>query len=67
MSGHCAENPSFAVFTKANGQKLAMKAYVGGHLIEITGSSVKVNGNSVTVASNANQYKHKANREEIFS
>lgn len=67
MSGHCAQNPSYAVFTKKMGQKLEMQAYVGGHKIEIAGPSVKINGQSINLRSNEKQHVHKANREEIFS
>ena len=40
MSGHCAENPSYAVFVKKNGGKLAMTAFIGGHKIEIAGGNI---------------------------
>merc|ERR1711981_796801 len=51
MSGHCAENPSYAVFTKLMGKNLAMKAYIGGHEIHIMGSTVKVDGAKIDVGS----------------
>merc|ERR1712241_1112259 len=44
-SGHCGPNPAYAVFTKKVGNKLAIKAYFGGHNIEIDqNGGVKVNG-----------------------
>ena len=67
MSGHCAENPSYAVFVKKNGGKLAMTAFIGGHKIEIAGGNVKVNGNSFAVESNGPQKLYKQGGEEIFS
>lgn len=67
MSGHCAANPSYAVFTKKSGSKMNMIAFVGGHKIEIAGSSVKINGAAVSVNSNQNQHIHKAKGDEIFS
>ena len=66
MSGHCAENPSYAVFTKLMGKNLAMKAYIGGHEIHIMGSTVKVDGAKIDVGSNAPQVVHKERGEEIF-
>jgi len=67
MSGHCAANPSYAVFTKKVGSKLNMVAFVGGHKIEIAGSSLKINGNAVSVNSNEKQHIHKSRGDEIFS
>ena len=70
MSGHCAQNPSYAVFTKqASGQKLQMKAYVGGHKIEINGPSIKINDaeKSGEIQTNGRQFVHKFNGDEIFS
>ena len=66
MSGHCAENPSYAVFTKLMGKNLAMKAYIGGHEIHIKGSTVKIDGVKTDVGSNAPQIVHKERGEEIF-
>ena len=66
MSGHCANNPSYAVFTKKVGGKLAMKAYFGGHEVEISGSTVKIDGASKNIGTNANQHIHKERGEEIF-
>ena len=67
MSGHCAENPSYAVFLAKKGGKLAMTAYVGGHQVVIEGDSVKVNGRDFPVAKNGPQKIHKQSGEEIFS
>merc|ERR1712113_158845 len=67
MSGHCAANPSYAVFLAKKGSKLAMTAFVGGHKIEIDGGSVKVNGANFDVASNGPQKIYKQSGEEIFS
>merc|ERR1711997_795093 len=67
MSGHCAANPSYAVFLAKEGPKLVMTAFVGGHKIEIAGGSVKVNGANFDVASNGPQKIYKQSGEEIFS
>lgn len=67
MSGHCAANPSYAVFTKKSGNKLALTAFIGGHKIEIDGSSVKINGAAANIASNGPQKIHKSRGDEIFS
>jgi hypothetical protein len=67
ISGHCAANPSYAVFTKKSGSKLNLEAYVGGHKIEIAGSSVKINGNAVSLTTNGPQKVHKSRGDEIFS
>jgi len=69
MSGHCADQPSYAVFIKKNGgsSPLAMKAYIGGYAIDIDPSSntVKVNGNGVSVT-DKNEYFKKENAKELF-
>ena len=69
MSGHCADNPTYAVFIKKNGgnRPLAMKAYIGGYAIDIDPSSntVKVNGAGVRV-SDRNEYFEKKNPKELF-
>jgi len=67
ISGHCAANPSYAVFTKKSGSKLELTAFVGGHKVEIAGSNVKINGNPVSVTSNGPQTIHKSSGTEIFS
>ena len=69
MSGHCADNPSYAVFVKKASGKLpmAMKAFIGGHEIDIVPDkkSVKINGRSVRV-SDRKEYHFKVKAEEIF-
>jgi len=69
MSGHCAKVPSYAVFIKKNAGNLpmAMKAYIGGHEIDIDPSSskVKVNGRRVRVTDDK-EYFHKVQAKEIF-
>ena len=40
ISAHCSEKPVYAVFSRASGSGLDMKAYLGGHLIEITKAGV---------------------------
>ena len=67
MSGHCAANPSYAVFTKKNGDKLALTAFIGGHKVEIDGSTVKINGAATSIVSNGPQKIHKSRGDEIFS
>jgi len=67
MSGHCAANPSYAVFTKKSGNKLALTAFIGGHKVEIDGSSVKINGAAANIVSNGPQKIHKSRGDEIFS
>merc|ERR1711936_546753 len=51
MSGHCAENPAYAVFTKKDGSKLALFAHIGGHTIEISGDTAKINGAATPIPS----------------
>jgi len=69
MSGHCADNPTYAVFIKKNGgnRPLAMKAYIGGYAIDIDPSSntVKVNGAGVRV-SDRNEYFEKKEYQRII-
>jgi len=69
MSGHCAADPSYAVFIKKNSGRLplAMKAYIGGHEIEIDPSTgkVTVNGRRVPV-SDDKEYFHKVQAKEVF-
>merc|ERR1719412_1176795 len=40
ISAHCSEKPVYAVFTKASGSGLDMKAYLGGHQIKIIKAGV---------------------------
>lgn len=44
VSSHCSPNPTYAVFTKQEGADMAMRVYIGGHLIEFSGGSVTVAG-----------------------
>jgi len=64
ISGHCAENPSYAVFAKNSGGKMAVKAFIGGHEINFDSSSVTINGNAARFSSK--DTIHKAGRDEIF-
>jgi len=65
-SGHCGPNPAYAVFTKKVGNKLAMKAYFGGHLLEVSESgSVSINGSPKTLKSGEEQ-THRDGDTEIF-
>jgi len=49
-SATCGPNPHYAVFTKKSGNDLSVRAYFGGHLVEMSpNGGVKVNGNSVSV------------------
>jgi hypothetical protein len=44
-SGNCGPTPAYAVFQKKVGNKLAVKAYFGGHHVEISeGGEFKLNG-----------------------
>ena len=45
-SSHCGPNPVYGVFTKKVGNKLAVKAFFGGHEVEIINGNVKINGKS---------------------
>lgn len=68
MSGHCGPTPSYAVFVKKDsGKPLAMKAYIGGHLVEIDANSksVKVNGGPISV-DDTNEYKHEEAGVEVL-
>jgi hypothetical protein len=67
ISGHCAANPSYAVFTKKSGSELELTAFIGGHKIEIAGGVVKINGATAAVPSNGPQKIHKSRGTEIFS
>ena len=65
MSGHCAENPAYAVFTKKDGSKLALFAHIGGHTIEIVGDTAKINGAATPIPASG-QHIHKHRGDEIF-
>ncbi|QQP50307.1 Putative LOC100868636, partial [Caligus rogercresseyi] len=69
-SGHCAPNPSFAIFTKkASGNMLDAKIYVGGHSVEFQTSGPKkvnvlVNGEAVVVGEK--EHDHKEGEKTVF-
>jgi hypothetical protein len=69
VSGHCGPTPSYAVFTKkVSGSKpLALKAYIGGHSIEINAAagSVLINGSPVTLEEDK-EHEHTEAGQEIF-
>jgi len=73
MSGHCSANPSYAVFIKKNPgtqvwrKPMAMRAYIGGHSIDIDTEKkrVSVNGNRVRVTDDK-EYFYKVQGKEIF-
>jgi len=69
MSGHCAANPSYAVFIKKSGGSLpmAMKAYIGGYEIDIdpSTSKVTVDGRRVRVT-DTREYFQKTSNNEVF-
>jgi hypothetical protein len=69
VSGHCGPTPSYAVFTKkvSGGLPLAMKAYIGGHSVEINANAgtVIVNGSPVALEDDK-EYEHNEAGTEIF-
>jgi len=69
MSGHCAADPSYAVFVKkgSGGLPMAMKAFIGGYVIDIDPARrlVKVDNRRVSVNSKK-EYFHKVQAKEIF-
>merc|ERR1712106_162968 len=73
VSGHCAPNPSYAVFTKKNKQMpLALRAYIGGHKVEfqpVDSQNIKITFNDASVASipNKSEQKFKQGSAELFS
>lgn len=65
-SSHCGPNPVYAVFSKKVGNKLAIRAYFGGHSVEISPSGgVKVNGASMSLPE-GEEKTHSENGVEIF-
>ncbi len=65
-SGHCGPKPSYAVFTKKSGNGLDVKAFFGGHVVDITSSgSVTVNGSPMNLQDGVEQ-AHTVNNVEIF-
>jgi hypothetical protein len=67
VSGHCGPTPTYAVFTKkvSGAQPLALKAYIGGHSIEINAGSVLINGSPVTLEDDK-EHEHTEGGQEIF-
>lgn len=65
-SANCGPKPSYAVFQKKNsgGVPLSVKAYFGGHEVEVTGTNVKINGNAVSVAE-GQEHVHSSDGVEI--
>jgi len=50
-SGHCGPNPAYAVFTKKVGNKLAVKAFFGGHEVNVDANGqVSINGAAKSLA-----------------
>ncbi len=66
-SATCGPDPAFAIFIKkqSGAKPLALKAYIGGHEVEISNDNVKINGAAVTVA-NEQEYAHMVNGVEIL-
>lgn len=69
-SSACGPQPAYAVFTKKGSAKpLDARVYVGGHLVEFTGTgsgtNVAVNGASVSIA-DTESYTHNEGSVEIF-
>ena len=56
-SSHCGPDPVYAVFSKKVGNKLAIRAYFGGHAVEISPSgSVTVNGKLIFLFCSHDQF-----------
>jgi len=72
VSGHCSSSPTYAVFAKKSSNlPLALKVYVGGHLVEFTPQSgsritIMVDQKSVTVASGS-VHNHKSGKSDLFT
>ena len=66
VSGHCAQTPSYGVFTKKSGANLEIMIYIGGHQIEIKGGNVKINGKA-TALQNGKEHKHSVSGQDIFT
>nr|ALO75638.1 melanin-engaging protein [Tigriopus kingsejongensis] len=70
-SGHCSDQPTYAVFTKkASATPLAAKVFIGGHEIEFSPNgpgdiSVSVNGSPVSV-SDQGEHVHTQDSAEMF-
>ena len=66
VSGHCAQTPSYGVFTKKTGNKFDIMVYIGGHEILIQNGNAKVNGKD-TPLQNGKDHKHTVSGQEIFT
>lgn len=65
-SAHCGSNPAYAVFTKKVGNRLAVKAYLGGHLVEINDhGDISINGQAKSMADESEETLT-VNDEEIL-
>lgn len=65
-SAHCGKTPNYAVFTKKVGTRLAVRAYFGGHLVEISDhGDVTVNGQAMSLTDGEEQ-EYSKNDVEIF-
>lgn len=73
VSGHCAPDPTYAVFTKKNANMpLAMRAYIGGHKLEfepVSAKNIKIKFNDVDVGPipDKSQKIFKEAKTDIFS
>jgi hypothetical protein len=66
LSSHCSQKPSYAVFTKKNGNGLDLEAHIGGHKVEISMTGqVTVNGANIALV-NKKEKIHKEGGVEIF-
>jgi len=65
VSGHCAQTPSYGVFTKRDGPKFTIMIYIGGHQVEIKNGAVKINGKDTSLQ-NGKSHKHSVSGQEIF-
>jgi len=66
ISAHCSEKPVYAVFSRASGSGLDMKAYLGGHQITITKAGrVTVDGSEWNVVDHEEKVLMKGD-QEIF-
>lgn len=70
-SAHCGPKPAYAVFTKkASAMPIAMRAYIGGHEVEMTPTGpgsveVKLNGSPISVAE-GDSHTHTVDGVEIM-
>jgi len=65
-SAACGPQPSYAVFTKKVGSRLAVRAYFGGHLVEVSDhGDVSINGQAKSLV-DGEEITHSNNDVEIF-